>query len=140
MICFFCFKQKTAYEMRISDWSSDVCSSECCDRIGPEPQAKVGAALLKPGREVDLQGRGGEPCHRPLQQQAGAGIPLYREIAVPRGDGDIGKPSVAGAGAEASLPRLPAPLARKRGRHRPVAPATDGDTHARRALTRIERP
>src|SRR3546814_21168209 len=26
--CFFCFKQKTAYEMRISDWSSDVCSSD----------------------------------------------------------------------------------------------------------------
>src|SRR3546814_8903288 len=27
MSCFFC-KQKTAYEMRISDWSSDVCSSD----------------------------------------------------------------------------------------------------------------
>src|SRR3546814_4648060 len=29
---FFFFKQKTAYEMRISDWSSDVCSSDltCC--------------------------------------------------------------------------------------------------------------
>src|SRR3546814_6234841 len=25
---FFLFKQKTAYEMRISDWSSDVCSSD----------------------------------------------------------------------------------------------------------------
>src|SRR3546814_1390963 len=28
MCCFFFFKQKTAYEMRISDWSSDVCSSD----------------------------------------------------------------------------------------------------------------
>src|SRR3546814_1467244 len=28
MIIFFFFKQKTAYEMRISDWSSDVCSSD----------------------------------------------------------------------------------------------------------------
>src|SRR3546814_1004567 len=29
IICsFFFFKQKTAYEMRISDWSSDVCSSD----------------------------------------------------------------------------------------------------------------
>src|SRR3546814_9437640 len=27
IVCFFC-KQKTAYEMRISDWSSDVCSSD----------------------------------------------------------------------------------------------------------------
>src|SRR3546814_6067363 len=29
MLCeFFCFKQKTAYDRRISDWSSDVCSSD----------------------------------------------------------------------------------------------------------------
>src|SRR3546814_14008110 len=28
MLCFFFFKQKTADEMRISDWSSDVCSSD----------------------------------------------------------------------------------------------------------------
>src|SRR3546814_9898510 len=30
VMCLFCFffKQKTAYEMRISDWSSDVCSSD----------------------------------------------------------------------------------------------------------------
>src|SRR3546814_20071007 len=33
MCFFFFFKQKTAYEMRISDWSSDVCSSDltACD-------------------------------------------------------------------------------------------------------------
>src|SRR3546814_1692995 len=30
--CFF-FKQKTAYEMRISDWSSDVCSSDLAQRL-----------------------------------------------------------------------------------------------------------
>src|SRR3546814_3868498 len=28
LLLFFFFKQKTAYEMRISDWSSDVCSSD----------------------------------------------------------------------------------------------------------------
>src|SRR3546814_5585009 len=33
-ICFFFFKQKTAYEMRISDWSSDVCSSDLRRRAG----------------------------------------------------------------------------------------------------------
>src|SRR3546814_8421166 len=27
-VCCFFFKQRTAYEMRISDWSSDVCSSD----------------------------------------------------------------------------------------------------------------
>src|SRR3546814_3471601 len=31
---FFFFKQKTAYEMRISDWSSDVCSSDLRARSG----------------------------------------------------------------------------------------------------------
>src|SRR3546814_3784422 len=31
-MCFF-FKQKTAYEMRISDWSSDVCSSDLLDAV-----------------------------------------------------------------------------------------------------------
>src|SRR3546814_3879077 len=37
MLVLFVFKQKTAYEMRISDWSSDVCSSdlEAHDRAGP---------------------------------------------------------------------------------------------------------
>src|SRR3546814_19308687 len=33
---FFFFKQKTAYEMRISDWSSDVCSSDLAALHGPE--------------------------------------------------------------------------------------------------------
>src|SRR3546814_8582533 len=31
---FFFFKQKTAYEMRISDWSSDVCSSDLLGFVG----------------------------------------------------------------------------------------------------------
>src|SRR3546814_19126110 len=31
---FFLFKQKTAYELRISDWSSDVCSSDLLSAIG----------------------------------------------------------------------------------------------------------
>src|SRR3546814_1853372 len=45
-IVFFFFKQKTAYEMRISDWSSDVCSSDLVviagDRLRPENQARLG--------------------------------------------------------------------------------------------------
>src|SRR3546814_3513503 len=37
MLCyrFFFFKQKTAYEMRISDWSSDVCSSDLFPKKEP---------------------------------------------------------------------------------------------------------
>src|SRR3546814_14071227 len=48
---FFFFKQKTAYEMRISDWSSDVCSSDLCrpaaaDIVQPAVHAGAVAAHL----------------------------------------------------------------------------------------------
>src|SRR3546814_2496299 len=45
-ILFFFFKQKTAYEMRISDWSSDVCSSDLRRLVamGFEVVATSGAA------------------------------------------------------------------------------------------------
>src|SRR3546814_9098639 len=47
MLCsvVFCFKQKTAYEMRISDWSSDVCSS---DLVAADPAKPVQAQDAKP--------------------------------------------------------------------------------------------
>src|SRR3546814_17436015 len=38
MYSFFFFKQKTAYEMRISDWSSDVCSSDLRPEIKLAPR------------------------------------------------------------------------------------------------------
>src|SRR3546814_17701399 len=37
---FFFFKQKTAYELRISDWSSDVCSSDLRIRRSPQRRAR----------------------------------------------------------------------------------------------------
>src|SRR3546814_9245391 len=43
------FKQKTAYEMRISDWSSDVCSSDL--RIAPIRQSHFDDLVIK--RAVD---------------------------------------------------------------------------------------
>src|SRR3546814_10143596 len=48
MLCFFVlfffFKQKTAYELRISDWSSDVCSSDLSGRPRASPQGAVAAS------------------------------------------------------------------------------------------------
>src|SRR3546814_2235505 len=43
----FFFKQKTAYEMRISDWSSDVCSSYLADddRFGPRLEHALNVVL-----------------------------------------------------------------------------------------------
>src|SRR3546814_2582357 len=38
---FFCFKQKTAYEMRIRDWSSDVCSSDLAQRQAAQRQPRL---------------------------------------------------------------------------------------------------
>src|SRR3546814_4235331 len=51
---FFFFKQKTAYEMRISDWSSDVCSSD-------RPPALVDAVVeVEEFQVLELQPRGRE--------------------------------------------------------------------------------
>src|SRR3546814_15352235 len=48
-MCFCCvdffFKQKTAYEMRISDWSSDVCSSDLADVQRPDRQGLSGLGI-----------------------------------------------------------------------------------------------
>src|SRR3546814_2464551 len=50
---FFFFKQKTAYGMRISDWSSDVCSSDLGgegeDDVEIADRKQVGLAGLEPG-------------------------------------------------------------------------------------------
>src|SRR3546814_8658846 len=59
---FFFFKQKTAYEMRISDWSSDVCSSDL--ELGAALQS---AQARRVGRgDVDHQVVG----HRPQRRRA----------------------------------------------------------------------
>src|SRR3546814_13497826 len=47
--CFFFFKQKTAYEMRISDWSSDVCSSDLFTSAIKSIGAGAGGFLLEGG-------------------------------------------------------------------------------------------
>src|SRR3546814_4884501 len=73
-ICFFFFfKQKTAYEMRISDWSSDVCSSDLRDdgllplpcrwhtvAVGERDEKSVLLLWLRCGRRADRLGRSEE--------------------------------------------------------------------------------
>src|SRR3546814_21121706 len=59
VVVFFFFKQKTAYEMRISDWSSDVCSSDLLCR-------RWTGGLARPGAVV-----GGLRIGRPTAQRAG---------------------------------------------------------------------
>src|SRR3546814_2860368 len=56
----FCFKQKTAYEMRISDWSSDVCSSDLQQReehpgqVEPDLEPEQLEELYLPGEHPGL--------------------------------------------------------------------------------------
>src|SRR3546814_13358595 len=55
VICFFFFKQKPAYEMRISDWSSDVCSSDLAAAIfaGASEKVRERRQFLERGKLVD---------------------------------------------------------------------------------------
>src|SRR3546814_4043527 len=53
MFLFF-FTHKTAYEMRISDWSSDVCSSDLIGDIA-ERTTFNGTDLLEGGASIDIQ-------------------------------------------------------------------------------------
>src|SRR3546814_8969175 len=67
VVNFFFFKQKTAYEMRISDWSSDVCSSDLADHVGAGLQLR--ALLVVIDAAVDqgeLQPEVGGELHRVL--------------------------------------------------------------------------
>src|SRR3546814_14666540 len=64
MCLFFFFKQKTAYEMRISDWSSDVCSSDL-----PTDMVRVNyKGSLLDGKVFDDSSTHGGPAEIPLQQ------------------------------------------------------------------------
>src|SRR3546814_1675525 len=55
----FFFKQKTAYEMRISDWSSDVCSSDLAEKFAQSQHEEKERALaeLRRKQEEDHQRR-----------------------------------------------------------------------------------
>src|SRR3546814_16246867 len=58
-LCFFFFKQKTAYELRISDWSSDVCSSDLSNGGSGGNSAQGGTNSGSTGIEGALNSFGG---------------------------------------------------------------------------------
>src|SRR3546814_6002779 len=87
VIGFFVFKQKTAYEMRISDWSSDVCSSDLrwCPGAG-------GIGARQGARRQDL--RRGRGLRGDLRRRRHGG-------ALRRGSGALHAPRHAGPGQHA---------------------------------------
>src|SRR3546814_10075634 len=65
LLCFFFFKQKTAYEMRISDWSSDVCSSDLL-AFGRDPAGGIGQSRLASGKKQGPGRQGGQGQFMPM--------------------------------------------------------------------------
>src|SRR3546814_5391337 len=51
-----CYKQKTAYEMRISDWSSDVCSSDLIEQVAHVCQTTIVEDAWQRGQTVIVHG------------------------------------------------------------------------------------
>src|SRR3546814_16533822 len=88
-VMFFFFKQKTAYEMRISDWSSDVCSS---DLVG-KGHGFARQVIHLPGHHyrLDLRGAHGEYAGQQKGNKTGR-LPKQRgKIAGRRRGHEVGK-------------------------------------------------
>src|SRR3546814_4972567 len=73
---FFFFKQKTAYEMRISDWSSDVCSSDLPHLVGRELAVEQRGNGGFAGSQLRFQPRRGprQPVQDRGQQRFAVGV------------------------------------------------------------------
>src|SRR3546814_11095710 len=91
--CVFFFKQKTAYEMRISDWSSDVCSSDLMKpRIywaPPYVAALIMGALSFPGLVSALtleQALSVAEQDAPSLHAQAANLVAARSAAIPAGE------------------------------------------------------
>src|SRR3546814_19314360 len=112
---FFFFKQTTAYEMRISDWSSDVCSSD----LGPGIGAALAEAFAGEGYDIALLARGPAKLRElcaDLSRKTGRKVCAYAanagdEVSLKQGldvaRADFGDPDVLIYNAASSIPDSP---------------------------------
>src|SRR3546814_7222911 len=82
-ICFFFFKQKSAYEMRIGDWSSDVCSSDL--RTAPRIRGWMGRA----DQTTKVKGMFVHPAQVAAVLKRHGEIRRARLVVTRQGDSDI---------------------------------------------------
>src|SRR3546814_12332457 len=128
---FFVFKQKTAYEMRISDWSSDVCSSDLAE--GERADARVALEALRGlGLRLHLSSGDGARAVQAFAARMGIAEPLSRQspedkLAYARrlqaqgrvvamvGDGLNDPPVLAGADVSTAIREIVRAACRERG-------------------------
>src|SRR3546814_2551409 len=86
---FFCCKQKTAYEMRISDWSSDVCSSDLHrNRAGGAKGEEGGVARHRAGQRDAVGEQGDVAAGGDRAAVDSVGEQVDRQAGVDRVEGD----------------------------------------------------
>src|SRR3546814_19923787 len=125
-IFWFCvFKQKTAYEMRISDWSSDVCSSVLASDEQQLERADLELVAIREGRVLDPLPVEVRAVERADVGQAVAVVGLA-DLGVPAGPGDVGEEDdasgVAPRGHAQMFAGEPGPGMGATGDQRPAAP------------------
>src|SRR3546814_9173773 len=85
--CVFFFKQKTAYEMRISDWSSDVCSSDLSLEPRLQYVGRQGIGIRRQRGGPNPEPSPGRPCGQPrraAQPFPGGRVPHQESPAMPQ--------------------------------------------------------
>src|SRR3546814_9500297 len=93
MFFFFLFKQKTAYEMRISDWSSDVCSSDLTKLVVGVEDREIGLQPDQLGMAAEHSRRDGVERAEPRHAFHGVAdhpfhpVPHFARRLVGEGDG-----------------------------------------------------
>src|SRR3546814_5992554 len=90
MLWFFVFKQKTAYEMRISDWSSDVCSSDLRVPAARDGAQRRGAGAAAPGPRRAAANRA---ARLRLVERSEAALPRPGDAHQSLSAGEIGRAS-----------------------------------------------
>src|SRR3546814_1590917 len=111
----FVYKQKTAYEMRISDWSSDVCSSDLPQGLPRDPREGD-----HQGVRLRLRGTG---------RDAVPELPRSRRSLCERDDRE-GSEHARGASARQEFPQID----RGAGRHRDRKSAVQGKSESERVV------